>query len=340
MEAKSNPKSFWKYVRSKSQVKSGIGDLKDNMGHTVSDDKSKADVLNNFFASVFSIENGQLPSFDEEIDNGICDVAVTVCKVRDLLKSGPDEIHPRFLKELADYLAYPVIILYNNSLVAGRLPPVWKSANVTCIYKSDDKQSASNYRPNSIILRRLLEMLVRNALMSHCTDNNIFSKNQYGLRDRLGCTIQLLKVLDDWTNATDNGSPVDTLYLDIQEAFDSVPHKRLLLKLQRLGICGNLLQWIQAFLAERKQRVVLNGTTSEWSAVTSGVPQGSVLGPVLFIIYVNDLPAEVKSYCKLFADDTKLYKEISGLQDHEILQNDMFELCNLDNEMAGLLQFQ
>ena len=86
-----------------------------------------------------------------------------------------------------------------------------------------------------------------------------------------------------------------------------------------IHVCGNLLQWIQAFLAERKQRVVLNGTTSEWSAVTSGVPQGSVLGPVLFIIYVNDLPAEVKSYCKLFADDTKLYKEISGLQDHEIL---------------------
>ena len=109
--------------------------------------------MNNFFASVLTTENGQLPSFDEKIDNGFSDVAVTVCKAGDLLESvntskseDPDEIHPRFLKELTDYLAYPVNILFNNSLAVGRLPSVWKSANVTYIYKSDDKQSASNYK--------------------------------------------------------------------------------------------------------------------------------------------------------------------------------------------------
>ena len=163
--------------------------------------------------------------------------------------------------------------------------------------------------------------------MSHCIDNNIFSDSQYGFRNRRGCTLQLLKVLDDWTKAIDNGLPVDTLYLDLQKAFDSVPHQRLILKLERLGITGNLLRWIKNFLSERKQRVVLNGISSDWTDVISGVPEGSVLGPILFILYVNDLPDKVNSYCKIFDDDTKLYKEINTLKDYEDLQDDIYELC-------------
>ena len=175
----------------------------------------------------------------------------------------------------------------------------------------------------------VLERLIRNAVMSHCIDNNIFSDSQYGFRNRRGCTLQLLKVLDDWTKAIDNGIPVDTLYLDLQKAFDFVPHKRLILKLERLGITGNLLRWIKNFFSERKLRVVLNGISSDWTDVISGVPQGSVLGPILFILYVNDLPNKVKSYCKIFADDTKLYKEINNLKDYEDLQDDIYELYRL-----------
>ena len=335
-DVNSNPKAFWKYVHSKSHVKSGIGNLKDNCGNNVTDDRSKADILNNFFSSVFTKETGELPPFDVQVDNDICDVIVNVQKVRELLKSvntskstGPDEIHPRFLKELADHLAYPITILFNNSLSEGSLPPIWKSANVSCIFKSGDKKSASNYRPISItpVICRLLERIIRNAVMSHCIDNNIFSDSQYCFRNRRGCTLQLLKVLDDWTKAIDNGLPVDTLYLDLQKAFDSVPHQRLILKLERLGITGNLLRWIKNFLSERKQRVVLNGISSDWTDVISGVPQGSVLGQILFILYVNDLPDKVKSYCKIFADDTKLYKEINNLKDYEDLQDDIYELC-------------
>ena len=134
-------------------------------------------------------------------------------------------------------------------------------------------------------------------------------------------------MLDDWTKAIDNGVPIDALYLDLQKAFDSVPHQRLLLKLEKMGITGNLLRWIKNFLSDRKQRVTLNGFSSDWSDVTSGVPQGSVLGPILFILYVNDLPSVVKSCCKVFADDTKLYKEIHGLKDYQDLQDDIYELC-------------
>ena len=163
--------------------------------------------------------------------------------------------------------------------------------------------------------------------MSHCIDNNIFSDAQFGFRNNRGCTLQLLTVLDDWTKAIDNGVPIDALYLDLQKAFDSVPHQRLLLKLEKMGITGNLLRWIKNFLSDRKQRVTLNGFSSDWSDVTSGVPQGSVLGPILFILYVNDLPSVVKSCCKVFADDTKLYKEIHGLKDYQDLQDDIYELC-------------
>ena len=139
--------------------------------------------------------------------------------------------------------------------------------------------------------------------------------------------MQLLKFLDDWTKAIDNGLPVDNLYLDLQKAFDSMPHKRLILKLDRLGITGNLLKWIKNFLSERKQRVIVNGISSDWTDEISGVPQGLVLDPILFILYVNDLPDNVTSYCKIFADDTKVYNEINNLKDYEDLKDEIYELC-------------
>ena len=335
-DIKENPKSFWKYVRTKTQTRSVIGDIKDNHGQRVSNDKNKAEVMNNFFSSVFTVEDKYLPKCDLLVDNSICDVVVTIDKVKKLLKSlnvsksaGPDEIHPRFLKELAEPLALPVTILFNKSLSEGRLPSMWKTANVTCIFKSGDRQLACNYRPISVtaILCRLLEKIVRNPIMDHCKDNKVFSNSQYGFREGRSCVLQLLKVFDDWTQSIDGGYPVDALYLDLKKAFDSVPHQRLLLKLKSNGISGNVLKWITNFLTNHKQRVTMNGVSSEWTNVTSGVPQGSVLGPLLFIIYINDLPNAVKSHCKLFADDAKLYRQIANIKDFREIQEDLFELC-------------
>ena len=243
--------------------------------------------------------------------------------------TGPDEFHPRFLKETVDSISLPVTMLFNKSLSEGKLPNEWKLANVTSIFKSGDKTKASNYRPISItcILCRLLENVVKTTIMTHCTENAIFSDSQYGFRPKRGCILQLLKVFDDWTKYMDYDIPVDVVYLDFRKAFDSVPHKRLLLKLERLGISGNILKWIDSFLSERKQCVRVNGKLSDWSDVTSGVPQGSVLGPILFILYVNDLPDQVHSYCKLFADDAKLYKDLRNLEDFETIQEDLNLLC-------------
>ena len=133
--------------------------------------------------------------------------------------------------------------------------------------------------------------------------------------------------LDEIVTLLENGNHVDMIYLDIQKAFGSVPHQRLIKKIKSLGIDGNIHKWIKNFLTDRQQLVTLNGKSSKWSSVTSGVPQGSVLGPVLFILFINDLPQRVKSHCVLFADDAKLYKELKQLKDFEELQDDLYELC-------------
>ena len=261
---------------------------------------------------------------------------LTENKVKSLLKqlnisksTGPDNFHPRFFKETAENISYPITILFNKSLSEGILPSDWKLANVTCIYKSGDKTQPSNYRPISItnILCRLLESIIKDVIMDHCNDSHVFTDSQYGFRGKWGCILQLLTVFDTWSKYIDSDIPVDTVFLDFRKAFDSVPHKRLLLKLEKLGVSGNVLKWISDFLSDRLQRVVINGKSSEWSEVTSGVPQGSVLGPLLFILYVNDLPEQVNSYCKLFADDAKLYKELQNLDDFETMQDDLNKLC-------------
>ena len=133
--------------------------------------------------------------------------------------------------------------------------------------------------------------------------------------------------MNDWSLALESGNSVDVVYLDLRKAFDCVPHRRLLSKLQSYGITGKLLDWIENFLIDRKQRVYVRGSSSDWVNVTSGVPQGSVLGPTLFIIFVNDMPNVINSILLMFADDTKLYRTIDSPQDHNILQHDIDQLC-------------
>ena len=144
--------------------------------------------------------------------------------------------------------------------------------------------------------------------------------------------MQLLTVMNEWTEALDDGNQIDTVYLDFRKAFDSVPNKRLIKKLEGYGIKGILLEWFKNFLNGRQQRVVINGKTSDWTNVLSGIPQGSILGPILFIIFINDLPGAVGNVCKLFADDCKLYKNIKSEADLKELQEDIYRLCQWSKE--------
>jgi hypothetical protein len=171
-----------------------------------------------------------------------------------------------------------------------------------------------------------MEKFVKDSLMNHMESNQLFTNDQHGFRKGKSCITQLIEVMEDWTEHLDNHNSVDAIYLDFQKAFDTVPHHRLITKLKGYGISGNILECIKNFLSERKQKVVLNGPNSKWTDVTSGIPQGSVLGPILFTMYINDLPDVVHNVAKLFADDTKLYATVNNTNDEIKLQGDIDRL--------------
>ena len=149
--------------------------------------------------------------------------------------------------------------------------------------------------------------------------NNLFSKCQHGFIKNHSCTTNLLTALDQWTDAIDQGSAVDVIYFDFAKAFDTVPHSRLLNKIHGYGIHCKAAEWVRQFLEDRRQRVVIKGTKSDWGKVTSGIPQGSVLGPILFVLFINDLPDDILSSIVMFADDTKLWSKVNNTEDRAAL---------------------
>ena len=177
-----------------------------------------------------------------------------------------------------------------------------------------------------------MERIVRDELVEHLENNNLFQPEQHGFRKGKSCTTQLLECMEDWTDAVDNKKELDIIYLDFKAAFDKVPHLRLLNKIWHMGIRGKIYNWLKNFLQNRTQRVMINGKFSSWQRVTSGVPQGSVLGPILFIIFINDLPQGLSCSSKLFADDTKLYMEINPEGDENCLQDNIFSACDWANK--------
>ena len=251
-----------------------------------------------------------------------------LCGLDPSKSTGPDHCHPRIFREIKVGVLRPLFLLFKRSLEEGQLPTAWKEAMVIPIFKKGSRTQPTNYRPVSLtsIACKMLESIIKDSLVHYFTVNNLFSINQHGFRAGFSCVTQLLKVLEDWTVAIDSGKSVDVIYLDFQKAFDRVPHNRLLSKLRSYGIGGNLFGWIRNFLSNRKQCVSIRGSCSNWSDITSGVPQGSVLGPILFITFINDLPESVLSSVFMFADDTKLYYPIKSPQDNLIMQQDLDNL--------------
>lgn len=337
--AKTQPKAFWKYARSKLKTKSGIAPLladPDDPKSLCHDDKVKAEILQKQFVSVFTREPiGPTPQPPVHINNCMNLPHISELNVLEKLSSvntnkscGPDEIHPRIIKELATYLAGPIAILYNRSIEAGDLPLDWKEALVTPIYKKGAKKLAANYRPISLtaILCKILESFISEALLDHLKKNNALSPKQYGFVHGRSTVLQMLHYLNQCCEVMSGGGVVDVAYLDYAKAFDSVPHRRLLSKLESCGVRGNIHVWIKNFLTARHQSIVVNGERSSSAAVLSGIPQGSVMGPILFIIYINDLPERVNSDIYMFADDTKILREIKSREDSYELQRDLDRL--------------
>ena len=309
------------------------GLLKPDGSQTV-DDSDTANTLNNFFGSIFAHEQpGDVPSFEVPgLRGSLTSVSVTaddVWKQLSSLKShkssGPDNCHPRVLLETKEGLVQPLYLIFSKSLSEGVLPTEWKKATVTAIHKKGDRNMCNNYRPVSLtsVICKMLEAIIKDKLMEYFTCNNLLSSCQHGFRSSHSCVTQLLRVVNDWSLALESGNSVDVVYLDLHKAFDCVPHRRLLSKLRSYGVAGKLFEWIENFLSNRTQRVCIRGSFSKWVNITSGVPQGSVLGPILFIIFVNDMPDVVNSMLLMFADDTKLYRTITSVHDSNALQQDI-----------------
>ncbi|MEN8123309.1 MAG: reverse transcriptase family protein [Bacteroidota bacterium] len=205
------------------------------------------------------------------------------------------------------------------------LPHDWTDANISSIHKKGSKLSPNNYRPISLTSQiiKLMERLILDHINNLLQRNNTINCVQHGFQDKCSCVTQLLDCLNDWTINFDQSRETDIIYLDFKKAFDTVPHQRLLHKLRQVGVRGKILYWIENFLTSRRQRVILKNGTSSWLHVHSGVPQGSILGPTLFLIYVNDLPEIISTTAKMFADDTKIYAKIQSIQDCINLQNDL-----------------
>ena len=317
-------------MASKNKSKETIPNLLRPDGTLSESTSEKCEIFNKFFASVFTEEgDGELPDFDKTPDTILENIIITEHQMYTSLKSlktskspGPDEIHPRILKELANELSYPLTLLFNKTLEKGKIPAEWKIAQVRPIFKKGSKVSAGNYRPVSLtsVVCKVFEGFIRDAMYTHFVTNNLLSDKQFGFCKGRSCITQLLVTLHDWMCDLDNNTPVDVMYLDFKKAFDSVPHKRLIHKIKGYGVHGNVLNWVRDFLTERTQYVSLDGEESEPVAVTSGVPQGSVLGPTLFIYYINDLPDVVNTLLKIFADDTKSYSKLKSIADKYLLQ--------------------
>ena len=238
---------------------------------------------------------------------------------------GPDEIPPRVLKELASDIAPILTEIFNRSYQTGVMPDDWRKANVVPAYKKGKKILAVNYRPISLtcICCKLFEHVMVSHIMGHLERHNALYKFQHGFRSRLSCESQLTEFYHDIVSNTFEGFQTDVLVMDFSKAFDKVGHQRLLEKVTRYGITGPTKRWVAQFLSDRTQTVVLEGHRSDTVPVTSGVPQGSVLGPCLFLLYINDMAEKLNSTVRLFADDTIAYLAIGDNNDAASLQHDL-----------------
>ena len=312
-------RDWWKILKTfiTTTKSSNIPPMKSN-NEFFTEDKDKAKLLNNYFKTQSSLnDDGKiLPQVIKINANDLSVIMTSPDEVKSILEtlkigkaSGPDYINNYVLKMCAAELSEPLSKLFNYSLSQSKVPKIWKEANVTPVFKKDDPSDYSNYRPISLLstVGKVLERIIHKHTYNFFIANNVISSLQSGFVMGDSTVNQLADIYNTFCRALDNGLEVRAIFCDISKAFDRVWHKGLLSKLESVGISGGLLRWFCDYLDNRKQRVVLPGVSSDWVTINAGVPQGSILGPLLFLVYINDIVTDIKSHIRLFADDTTLY---------------------------------
>ena len=352
---KSDSKSFYAYVRSKQNVRDKVGPLEDNAGNIILITQGflMAEELNMHFSSVFTREDtSSIPvpetkfkgSEGERLGQLVVTPEVVVSKINNMKENkspGVDGISPKILKETVEQISAPLAHLFNMSLQEGIVPFEWKEANIIPLFKKGSRNKSVNYRPVSLtsVICKLLETIIRDHMMDFLIKHKLINPSQHGFLKAKSCLTNLLCFLEEITKWVDDGSPVDVIYLDFQKAFDKVPHQRLISKLKSHGMGNSLINWIEQWLTDRRQRVVVDGEVSSWKSVLSGVPQGSVLGPILFLVYINDLEEGVTGKILKFADDTKLFRKVKEIGDKQNLQDDIDKLVKWSDKWQMLFNF-
>ena len=316
-----------KYARSKSKHKEPVGPLKHNESHT-DDPTVMSNICAKQFKSVFTSKSNKPESIDFPTQNvePLTDVEITAEKILESINqlnetsaSGPDCAPASFLHEYGKQLAVPLKYLWEASINNATMPYKNTLSLITPLHKGDARDLAKNYRPISLTnhVDKVFERIIKTAITNHLNQHQLIPKSQHGFRERHSTITQLLAHLDSVLSKLVKGhKAVETVILDFAKAFDKVDHSILLMKLKRLDIQGKVLDWIKAFLSDRHNQVIIENCLSEPYIATSGVPQGFVLGPLLFLVMISDLPSKVRDDIEmfLFADDVKLSKPYNSGQ--------------------------
>ena len=326
LSKKVSPKSYWAILKTLLNGKKVplIPPLLHENKFIV-DFKEKCELFNSFFAKQCSLidNSSTLPSTMTILtDKSLVDINITQEKIRKIIKRldpnkahGHDMISIRMIQLCGETISKPLEMIYKTCLQLGVYPSEWKKANIVPIHKKGDKQILKNYRPVSLlpICGKVFERLIYDEMFEFFNENELISPNQSGFKPGDSCIYQLLSITHEIFTSFDNGLETRGIFLDISKAFDKVWHLGLLRKLRQSGINGKLLTILTDFLKDRKQRVTLNGQNSSWTSINAGVPQGSILGPLFFLIYINDLSDSLNSNPKLFADDTSLFRTVNDI---------------------------
>jgi len=328
--------TFYKYVNKRISYRSGVGALTDSAGSTIVDDSGKANLFNEYFASVGTIDNDVLPPCPCVVSKGVSlktvefnvsNVMLAMNKLKSNLSSGPDGLPPLLFKQLKNCLAAPLAMIFTQLLSVAAVPDDWKRAIITPVFKKGVSGLVSNYRPISLtcVPCKIMECIVAQQMYQYFNEHHILNKAQHGFVEGHSTCTNLLESVNDWTLSIQNKRGVTVAYIDFSRAFDTVSHEKLINgRLKSYGISGDLLSWLRNFLSGRTHQTKIGFNLSSVAKLLSGVIQGSGIGPLTFLTYINEL-IEIMERCgvriKLFADDAKLYAEIVDIYDVEKLQH-------------------